>query len=497
MTEYLFARTTDITSALASPLSFGTSLYPVYNTSEKSYDLTSSILTNTIGAKWGVFGSASKEQPSWLETYAPGVSFFNVGASVVGISPNGTAGGLFAARNSDNSTASSTTIPLNAFLVADNGTVNVPTWIGYGQAVLLSTAIQNAHYGLELSVKSSWTPVTVHPYSVNTPGSTRNLRLDAGVGGAASTTATAVSGNPAITVASATGIATGQVIVAPFATVGTTVLTVVGTTVTMSANALRNATAQDVTFSPAGQMPVSCAMDIVQNGQFYGTGINFGAYALDTTGGLAPALALAYNYSVRYYANATTYGDLLGNSDGDTLTWRTTNNSGAQIKLNVAGTDYAVFYGSAAQVIFGSLTSIPLIIKVNNTTVGTFSTGGALTLVNPTGGLGYGTGAGGTVTQGTSKVTGVTLNTINGEIVLNASSLNDSTNAGFLLTNSAIAANDHVHVEVKTGGTADAYAIWTSKVSAGSCRIVVRNVSGGTLAESFTIGFAVIRGSVS
>lgn len=207
-------------------------------------------------------------------------------------------------------------------------------------------------------------------------------------------------------------------------------------------------------------------------------------------------LSVPASYEMVWYSSGGVKGSLSSSSATDALIW---NNAGsaAQFELSTGSTPRATFYADNTQSILASLTNIPLLIKTNNTTIGTFSTGGAFTLINPTGGLGYGTGAGGTVTQGTSKTTGVTLDKINGEIVLNASSLNDSTNAGFLLTNSTIAANDHVHVEVKTGGTADAYAIWTSKVSAGSCRIVVRNVSGGTLAESFTLGFAVIRGSVS
>lgn len=118
---------------------------------------------------------------------------------------------------------------------------------------------------------------------------------------------------------------------------------------------------------------------------------------------------------------------------------------------------------------------------------------GAISSLSPTAGIGYGTGAGGTVTQATSKTTGVTLNKICGEIVLNNSSLADSTNAGFTLTNSTITANDDVRVWVKSGGTDFAYAPWCAGTASGSCKLVIRNVSGGSLSEAVTLGFAVER----
>jgi hypothetical protein len=111
----------------------------------------------------------------------------------------------------------------------------------------------------------------------------------------------------------------------------------------------------------------------------------------------------------------------------------------------------------------------------------------------PTVGVGYVTGAGGAVTQATSKATGVTLNKVSGQITMNAASLAAATSVSFTLTNSAIAATDTIIVNVGSGATAASYTVDVDAVAAGSCRIHIRNVSAGALAEALVLNFAVLR----
>ena len=111
--------------------------------------------------------------------------------------------------------------------------------------------------------------------------------------------------------------------------------------------------------------------------------------------------------------------------------------------------------------------------------------------------LGYKTGSGGTVTQGTSKSTAVTLNKINGEIVMHAAALADDATAAFTLTNSTIAATDVVIVNVASVGTVGAYQVTVGAVAAGSCSISVLNVSGGSLSQAIKLNFAVIKAVAS
>jgi len=111
--------------------------------------------------------------------------------------------------------------------------------------------------------------------------------------------------------------------------------------------------------------------------------------------------------------------------------------------------------------------------------------------------LGYTTGSGGTVTQASNKTTAVTLNKINGEIVMNGAALADDATAAFTLTNNTIAATDVVIVNVASVGTAGAYQVTVGAVAAGSCSISVLNVSGGSLSEAIKLNFAVIKAVAS
>ncbi|CAB5194409.1 hypothetical protein UFOVP169_5 [uncultured Caudovirales phage] len=128
-------------------------------------------------------------------------------------------------------------------------------------------------------------------------------------------------------------------------------------------------------------------------------------------------------------------------------------------------------------------------------TNGILSASGGLTTIGPTG-IGYATGAGGAVTQLTSKATGVTLNTVTGQITLNNAALAAATVASFTLTNSVIAANDILVLNHISGGTAGAYTL-NAQSAAGSASINVRNASAGSLSEAIVIAYAVIKSVIA
>lgn len=106
--------------------------------------------------------------------------------------------------------------------------------------------------------------------------------------------------------------------------------------------------------------------------------------------------------------------------------------------------------------------------------------------------LGYTSDAQGTVTQATSKSTGVTLNKSAGQITMNNAALGATTNVTFTLTNSFISANDILILNVGSGATSGAYNCWVSGLSAGAATITLRNISGGSLSEAVVINFALI-----
>jgi len=121
---------------------------------------------------------------------------------------------------------------------------------------------------------------------------------------------------------------------------------------------------------------------------------------------------------------------------------------------------------------------------------------GSLTSSASIRGVGYSTGAGGTITQQTGKSTGVTLNKATGQITMNGEALAASTTISFTLTCSAIAATDIVLLNHISGGTAGAYTL-NAQAGSGSALINVRNVTSGGLSEAIVIAFAVVKAVTS
>ncbi len=114
-----------------------------------------------------------------------------------------------------------------------------------------------------------------------------------------------------------------------------------------------------------------------------------------------------------------------------------------------------------------------------------------------TAGIGYATGSGGTVTQATSKSTGVTLNTVSGSVTTNNAALAANTSVSFVVTNSTVAATDTVILNWASGGTANAYRIDVVAVAAGSFTIRMTNITVGSLSEALVINYTIIKGVTS
>lgn len=109
---------------------------------------------------------------------------------------------------------------------------------------------------------------------------------------------------------------------------------------------------------------------------------------------------------------------------------------------------------------------------------------------------GYITGEGGTVTQATSKSTGVTLDKRCGQITMHNATLNADTTVSFTLTNSTIAATDLLVLNHVSDGTAGSYVL-NAQCAAGSASINVRNITAGNLSEAIVIGFAVVKAATA
>lgn len=123
--------------------------------------------------------------------------------------------------------------------------------------------------------------------------------------------------------------------------------------------------------------------------------------------------------------------------------------------------------------------------------------GGHIRVSSAVSGIGYSTGAGSTVTQSTSKATGVAINRPTGEITLNNAALAAAAVVTFTMTNSALAAGDQLVATHHSAGTFGAYLITARVTGAGTADISVTNVSAGSLGEAIVIKFSLIKAVTS
>lgn len=147
----------------------------------------------------------------------------------------------------------------------------------------------------------------------------------------------------------------------------------------------------------------------------------------------------------------------------------------------------------------GSQANDILVLRDNATAVITVADGGNLTSTqniassSKTAGIGYAVGSGSTVTQATSRTTGVTINSITGSITL-VSAAGSATWQTFTVTNSAVTAKDVIIVNQQTG--TDLNMISVTNVAAGSFKISFAT-TGGTTTEQPVFNFAVIKGQTN
>lgn len=140
----------------------------------------------------------------------------------------------------------------------------------------------------------------------------------------------------------------------------------------------------------------------------------------------------------------------------------------------------------------GSLTKM-----FNDCFFATLTTTGSIKSTGTTGGVGYGTGAGGSVTQLTSKATATpAINKMCGQVTMNNAALAAATIVSHTLSNTSIAATDVLVLNHVSGGTVGAYTL-NAQCAAGSATINVRNNTAGSLSEAIVYTFVVVRGVIT
>lgn len=104
-------------------------------------------------------------------------------------------------------------------------------------------------------------------------------------------------------------------------------------------------------------------------------------------------------------------------------------------------------------------------------------------------------GAGGIVYQSVDKSTSVTLDTKCGTIVMQNSTLLDSTTVSFTLYNTYIESTDVVALTIQNGNGAGmgSYLTQVEYTNTGQCSIALRNISGGSISDYVYLNFAIIK----
>jgi hypothetical protein len=131
-----------------------------------------------------------------------------------------------------------------------------------------------------------------------------------------------------------------------------------------------------------------------------------------------------------------------------------------------------------------------------NSSVEARTTVTAGTIVYGTTGVGYPLGTGAVQTQSTNKGTTVVLNAVTGTITTANTIITAlSPTASFTFNNSFIGADDMLMIYAIS--SAAKYVVVPSACTAGSCTIVIRNISGADQSEAIPLRFAVIKSAVA
>jgi hypothetical protein len=221
-----------------------------------------------------------------------------------------------------------------------------------------------------------------------------------------------------------------------------------------------------------------------------------------------PITTTSGSVSVDYSAGQYQYVSTTGSISLNFSNWPTSGSAGiVQLAINITNTAYTVTLPAAVTLgIVGiqGISSNVITFAATGTYQFQFTTtdGGTTVTVydlnrpllgSAESAVGYSTGTGGTVTQATSKSTGVTLNKRCGQITMNNAALSAAAEVSFTFTNSTIAATDVVVTAISSGATAGAYNTHVDAIAAGSCRISITNFSAGPLSEAIVLNFAVIK----
>jgi len=173
-----------------------------------------------------------------------------------------------------------------------------------------------------------------------------------------------------------------------------------------------------------------------------------------------------------------------------------TSNAGSLLtqKASSAAGGYGALLNSGGVLYVGTQDTGNILFTTNNSTAVTCDTSGNFLLNKATGGLGYGAGAGGTVTQGTSRTTAVTLNKPTGDITL-FTALGSAVATSFVVNNNLVGLYDVPTIAVR--GATNKYITQITNVVAGASFEVTFFTTGGVASDTPIFHFNLGKGSIT
>jgi hypothetical protein len=432
----------------------------------------------------GAFPNVSKD---WLATFQVGAGLSagtTVSAQFVSLNDtnvNSAVAGVFGSQSLHFTSSGTSGISVASIAVNNNATLATDVWAYYGEAHLTSASANSALVA-EFDTRATVATITPTPYA---QGNVVGLQLASGCGLLAAgqfdaSAAIQVEANPM-------RFKKGFVF-------GSTALTAANGT-GGNGIAIEAARGQTIRWLNSG-----LGVDAEIWGDTSGFHVASAGVAVASTASLSPQVTVqnqtqdanaAYYILNKVRSGGANNGTPLNGDTIGTLLWQAPDPTGANVGVAsiACATNGSSGAGSIpAQLNFYIGAGQPLAL---------FSSGvvapGSLVSSSPAGGLGYTTGAGGTVTQITSRATTVVINKTTGAITM-FSAAGSATAATFTVTNSSVAATDVIVLNQKSG--TNLYNFIVTAVAAGSFNVTFYT-TGGTATDAPVINFVVIKGSAN